>query len=97
MKNHENRPITMKNQPGTMKNHVKPTWNHENPPRTMKNQPKAMKTDMDPLKTRLFNDFRIFVFLALLFRIYGTLPTKGSNCFDPKTSRHGQEDPTDFL
>ena len=43
MKNHENRPITVKNQPGTMKNHVKPTWNHENPPRTMKNQPKAMK------------------------------------------------------
>ena len=32
MKNHENRPITMKNQPGTMKNHVKPTRNHENQP-----------------------------------------------------------------
>ena len=37
MKNHENRPGTIKNQPGTMKNHEnlpgtikKPTWNHEN-------------------------------------------------------------------
>ena len=36
----------MKNQPGTMKNHEKPTWNHENHengPGTLKNQPGTMK------------------------------------------------------
>ena len=69
MKNHENRPITMKKQPGTMKNHkktpgtmknyVKPTWNQENSPRTMKSQPKTLKTDLDPCKTTLFKDFCI--------------------------------------
>ena len=30
----------MKNQPGTIKNHEKPTWNHEN----MKNHEKRWKT-----------------------------------------------------
>ena len=44
MKNNENRPGTMRNQPGTMKN-------HENRPGTMKNQPgtmKTLKTDLEP-------------------------------------------------
>ena len=56
MKNHENQPGTMKNQPGamknhenrsgTMKNHKNPTGtmkNHENQPGTMKYQPGTMK------------------------------------------------------
>ena len=36
----------MKDQPGMMKNHEKPTWNHENHengPGTLKNQPGTMK------------------------------------------------------
>ena len=40
--NHENRPGTMKNQPGTIKNHENRPGtikNHENRPETMKNQP----------------------------------------------------------
>ena len=45
MKNHENRPGTIRNQHGTIKN-------HENRPGTMRNQPgtikKAMKTDLQP-------------------------------------------------
>ena len=41
MKNHENRPGTMKNQPGTMKR-------HENLPGTMKDQPKTIRNHEKP-------------------------------------------------
>ena len=59
MKNHENLPATMKNQPWIMKNHENPPEtmnnqpeiikkNHENPPGTMKNQPWIMKNHENP-------------------------------------------------
>ena len=41
MKNHEKRPGTIHNQPGTMKN-------HEPRPGTIKNQPGTMKFDLEP-------------------------------------------------
>ena len=46
MKNHENRPGTIKNQPGAMKNHENRPGtmkNHKNRPGTMKNQTGTMK------------------------------------------------------
>ena len=61
MKYHEKPCKAMKNQPGTMKNHEKPTWNHENhenppgtmkyrekKPETMKNQPGTVKNHEKP-------------------------------------------------
>ena len=56
MKNHENRPGTTKNQPGTMKkhenrpgtmkNHEKPTWNHGKPTWNHEKLTGTMKTDL---------------------------------------------------
>ena len=75
MKNHENRPRTMKNQPGTMKNHENQSGtmknqtgtmkNHENRPGQVRNKQKRHRqTNRSSL---LYIDFFIFLYFFPFF------------------------------
>ena len=53
MKNHENRPGTMKNQPGTMKTDQEPWKTNLEPWKTNMEPWETMKTDLEPWKTNM--------------------------------------------
>ena len=98
MKDHENRPETINNQPGTMKNQTETMKNHENRSGIMKNQPrtiKNIKTHLEPWNTDLEP---LCIIRKIITSLTGLCMTRintiyvyicqGSDDFSLQTNRH---------